>query len=362
MAPRSGVSLIELAIVLVIIGILLSASLSSGDQRKNYAREQQTHAKLDKIEEALANYLRLNGKLPYPARGNTAWPTTSAAVNAFGIGDAANTLINITATENWTYWDVNTNTVRGPTSVTLPDIHVGTIPTKDIGLPDSFMLDGWGNRFTYVVEQSFANRNSFRGRYISALQATVDAESLRIVNFDPSGNQRERTNLATNPINDRDGAAVIIISHGANGWCAWPRNGGSRNSTGAFAVNREAENCDDVATFTNMNTTFAQDAQSSNFDDIVRYYSKERLLNLAQAVIDDGTVCDLADITLQPYIAPCQISAASSYFTPGPAGCETNNANKVRGGACNAPSVDQLTQDCVVRQLKLAHLVKDHCL
>lgn len=86
-----GFSLLELAIVLVIVGLLVSAFLAPLSAQRDLKDYSEARAHLEQIKEALYGYAVINGKLPCPTtttnptdninygHGNTTCPLTAAA-------------------------------------------------------------------------------------------------------------------------------------------------------------------------------------------------------------------------------------------------------------------------------------------
>lgn len=68
--PASGFSLLEMAVVLMIMGILMSGVLVSVSQTTLNARRSTALAQLRQIQEALYGYAQTQGRLPCPAIAN----------------------------------------------------------------------------------------------------------------------------------------------------------------------------------------------------------------------------------------------------------------------------------------------------
>jgi prepilin-type N-terminal cleavage/methylation domain-containing protein len=112
---KSGFTLVEIAIVLVIVGLLISAFLTPLAAQLEQSRNAEARRDLLEIKEALLGFAVINGRLPCPdADGN-------------GTDDGC----------------VNTNA----TSTTGGNVPWITLNTKQ--------LDPWGRRYRYQVNNAF---------------------------------------------------------------------------------------------------------------------------------------------------------------------------------------------------------------
>lgn len=120
-----GFSLIEMAMVLMILGLLLGGALSAVSVSTDNIRITNAKAQLQEIEEALYGYAQANGRLPCPADESgtgRADPETDAACN----------------TDH------------------------GFVPVTTLGLRgsvngDNLLLDPWQNPYRYSVSQDASN-------------------------------------------------------------------------------------------------------------------------------------------------------------------------------------------------------------
>ena len=141
-APQTavtGFSLVELAIVLGIVGILMLSLMSTLSSQVDQRNFDDTRRRLEQARELLLGFAIVNGRLPCPARSvATASPVTVAGdevmTTATGcIGDAVTDY----------YGGVNG-------AVTL-----GLLPARTIGFQQldaaGFAVDAWGNRLRYAV-------------------------------------------------------------------------------------------------------------------------------------------------------------------------------------------------------------------
>ena len=181
-----GFSLLEMAIVLVIVGLLLGGLLGSVGALQQRQRLAQTQAQLDEVRDALIAFAVVNGRLPCPAE--PAVPNTT----------------------------VGAGLERVPTAGGCTGGVAGVLPWATLALPEA---DAWGRRFSYRVSAAFA-------RTPGALSLTTAGDNLV--------RNSAAVLLAAN-------VPAVVVSHGEN-------TRGSRGPGGALAGGsadgREQENAD----------------------------------------------------------------------------------------------------------------------
>lgn len=119
-----GFSLVEMAVVLIILGFVLGALLLPLQAQRNQLFQSQTESTLLLAKRALLGYAQTNGRLPCPA---------TAASNGME------------------------QPLGGTAACTQA---VGFLPAATLGVQPAdaqgFALDGWGNRIRYAVTQTNA--------------------------------------------------------------------------------------------------------------------------------------------------------------------------------------------------------------
>ena len=220
-----GFTLIELAMVLLILGLLMSSFLAPLAARVEQQERNNTQIQLDEIEEILYGHVLQNAYLPCPDCTSTAGGCAAATAND-GVEDTVVAGGGLTcATE------------------------VGNLPWVTLGVKST---DEWNNIFTYRVDDTFADRNNATTDGTGcAASATLNVSfSLcsdgEIIVLNSAGG----TNLATN-------IPAIVVSHGKN------------FSLGAPTAN-ETENLNSDTTF--VDTNFSNNA-ITGFDDMVIWIS-----------------------------------------------------------------------------------------
>jgi len=222
--------LIEVAIVVVIGGILLS---SAAALLLNYTKQVQmkaTERKLDSIDEALNLFLQLNGRYPCPA---ATLPIDDANFGREMDCDAP---------------PAGTAIAGAPTRVPR-QVVMGEVPVRTVNLPDDFIGDSWGARFTFAVTRDLARNN------YNVNEGAIDV-------MDSNGNS------IVTPI---ETAHYAVISHGPNNSGAIPLQAqAALSNLPCPAGVLEQENCDGDAIF--ISTLIGGTANNAQFiDDIIRY-------------------------------------------------------------------------------------------
>lgn len=139
MKSQQGFSLIEVAIVFVIISFLLAAAIYPLTAQRESTSIAESKQKLEEIQEAIYGFAIAQGRLPCPTRP----------------GDGG-----ISAT------DVNGNCLS----------YHGFVPASTLGISgsvncDGLLLDAWGQPYRYSVTDNDSNGNGF-GDFIVAGEIT----------------------------------------------------------------------------------------------------------------------------------------------------------------------------------------------
>ena len=217
-----GFSLIEVAVVMLIIVLLLGSILVPLSTQVEQRQISDTQKTLEEIREALLGFAVANGYLPCPDTG------TDGIENVGGGGTCS--------------------TISG-------SVAVGRLPYNSIGLGNA---DLWGNRYTYVVNEAFARRGA------SAPFTLSTASDIRICTM-----QACTSTLSTT-------AVLAVISHGKNG--AGATNFLSNAANPASGSLDEQDNYDTDRDIVSR-PQFTGGAAASEFDDIIVWLSRYTLLN-----------------------------------------------------------------------------------
>lgn len=124
-----GFTLVELAIVLMIVGIIAVMTLGATSTALNVQRAEATRSKMRSVETALANFVAVNRRLPCPASGQ-----------------------------------LNAGTELGAPGTAVSDPcgsqRHGVVPWTSLGLSAADGEDAWGTRLTYRVDTVLTRPNA----------------------------------------------------------------------------------------------------------------------------------------------------------------------------------------------------------
>ncbi len=190
---QAGFTLTEIAVVLLIVGLLLGGMLYTYSAQVDQSNRLETQRRLESAKDLLIAYAIVNGRLPCPA--NTSGSTPS-------------------------------HLTPGDTSTACTDSFTGFLPGSTIGFQpvdaSGFALDSWNNRLRYAISQTivsgtvphFTNSTSLKSNGVSTqpndLVICVSSTGTIPLGVPPScGTSISVTNQKT--------LAAIVLSPGKNG-------------------------------------------------------------------------------------------------------------------------------------------------
>jgi prepilin-type N-terminal cleavage/methylation domain-containing protein len=245
-ATQKGFTLLEMAIVLMIVGLLLGGMLVPLTAQMDQRNFTETRKALDDIQQALIGYAIINGRLPCPAS------STSNGVESFDTGSGGNSTNGRCSNFNNGF---------------VPAATLGIASTVDNQGNTGFAVDAWGNRIHYAVTASnsraFTSLNGMKSTGISSLSPDL----LVCSTASTSGSS---CSVANSALTASPGVPVVIYSTG--------KNGGHYATGTDEAENPNPSSADTDDVFVSHNIT-SSSATNGEFDDLVIWISPNVLIN-----------------------------------------------------------------------------------
>lgn len=234
---HKGFTLVEMAIVLLIVGLLLGGLLPTISSQMEQQQRNETRKQIDEIKGALIGFTIANGRLPCPADPVIATGQPGAGAER-------------------TPPCTNSNST-------------GVLPWATLGVNET---DAWGNRYTYRVSSDFADAlgttfgKDQNGNDCIPSPTPMNASFAlcSVGTLDVRSAASGGTNIATN-------VPAVIISHGKNSAGAYTQQG---TQLSASSNADELENSDGSA-----DHNYVSHNPTQNFDDVVVWLSNNILLN-----------------------------------------------------------------------------------
>lgn len=246
-----GFTLVELAVVITIIGVLIAAGTAAVRAQIDVAKNNATKTRLETAKQAITSYISRNKHLPCPAV-----PTLTQTALGYGM-EAANPGVCTSVPV------IAGSTVRG------------ILPWRSLGMTDADGKDGWGRMFTYQVTRTATG--------LTAVNVSAMTGSINVYSGVPTTNcpLPPAPPATCNQINAGYPATFILVSHGKNGLGAYLDNGSKMaNPTSATELENTNNN-------NNYVTADFNDIAPNVFDDALTFMSPQDILN---QISKDGSV------------------------------------------------------------------------
>lgn len=273
-----GFSLVEIAIVLLILGFVLTIGLQATGAYLSQERRKVSLARVAGVDAALANYVAVQGRLPCPADGSLATGVALAGVEArtalTGVCTAMNTgvvpwvTLGLTEAEALDGWNTRLS-YRTVSALAVPPAAVNLGFTSNRALDATGCDPGGGAALAPVVFGGQSVQTCAAGCTLAALAACTSPANFVIGrglsvrdNVAPAGTQ------LMNPAGGT-GAAYVLISHGEN-------RGGGFDAAGTLQVGSPANGALEGPNVNNqalpadfIDAPFNDSTGAARFDDIV---------------------------------------------------------------------------------------------
>jgi len=265
---QRGFTLIEMAMVFVLIGLMVGGGLFALAPVIDKSRMNQTSATLDQVENALELFAIRYSRLPCPADGSLA-----ATDPNYGLEQPAG--------------GATTCTITGATDAKA------VIPWRTLGIDESYSIDAWATRLSYWPSGSVTGSTTLTtGTPLTHTGSTFPTSSGTYMTVVDVVSGKSITPLPPPATTSGDQAAYVLVSHGKSRWYGWSKNGVLQPAlrvTANKACNSSPNNC---ALGTTLSTpapaSFASGgpvgsyppSSGTYFDDIIRWRSPAMIIQL----------------------------------------------------------------------------------
>lgn len=281
---QSGYTLLQVAIALVVIGVLMAPMISSYNLYKKNQKIAQTAETIQTVTTALQTFRDINGFYPCPAplktpRSLVGYGTATACLTDPAItGLASGACDSVAGICIEQAFPARAATLAALTPPASPRVIVGALPFRTLQLDESQALDLYGTRLVYAITESMTD--------LATINDSNGAISVRKIDGTP---------LLT-----PDGSATFFIySPGENGLGGYGKEGAL--IAACAGVGADTQNCTDG--FEDGNTTadavYISDVQNDApgaafFDDATGYFSDRNNPMWRRTTADPEVIEDLS--------------------------------------------------------------------
>ena len=246
---KSGYTLIELAVVMIIIGVLLAplaAAYSSYMKKKAF---EVTEDNISLVTTTIGSFRGMNGRYPCPAS-----LTADRDDPEYGReGDCTDVItIGIGECTHGVCVKQSARTLAGAPI----RVRVGALPFRQLNISENTAYDGYGYRLTYVLTESLGDKDRFKMDEGGIGVVDTKDPPVSVIGVGPNENT----------------AHFLILSHGKNGAGAHLRTGALNEPCGTLSA-AEDLNCQDATTppiYRQAQYSTAPGAQY--YDDTISYF------------------------------------------------------------------------------------------
>jgi prepilin-type N-terminal cleavage/methylation domain-containing protein len=254
MRKNDGFTLLEIAVVLIIIGLVASFFIPIAVSSLQGQRRVTTSKLLDVAEQALVAYVIINRRLPCPADGSLPSTDTNAGLERGSGGTCTNNQLN------------------------------GVFPWRTVGISEPEATDAWNGRFMYRVDANLTKTNALDmnlcdpaappgNTATGGVCAACTAATLSMCTPPSaflSGKGLDIQNAAGVSIaSGSTAAAYVLITHGENGAKAFNASGTVQPGNGTAGPNELINRSDQALVAAYVDDVF-NGSDTNHFDDIVR--------------------------------------------------------------------------------------------
>lgn len=234
-SAEAGFSLIELAIVMVIVGLLIAPLIGQYSVYLYEKHRDNTEISLRNLDMALSDFYGEELRYPCPA-------DRSIPFGEDGHGEEdCDKFTPLAPASCSAEYGAGPGYCRTPSG--SAEVLIGGVPYVTLKIPFEETLDGWNNTINYAVTRTKTVETTFNTPAVGAVQVVNEFGAA----------------IGDEPFHG------LFYSAGANGNGAFNINGGYRNCSSTII---EAENCDNDSTF--LSSLRSEGNNNRYFDDIIK--------------------------------------------------------------------------------------------
>ena len=213
-----GFTLIEMAIVIMLLGLIIASAAPAYKLYLNHKATEETQANIEQITAAIGAFREINGRYPCPAsltaqRNDTAYGREDCRDYRTTIpAGTCDTATGFCRQQSQASRIIEYKDPFIPAHPTItgqvPNIRLGAVPFRELNLTEKNAYDGYDNRIEYAVTENLMNDVTFRpdGGGIEVVDNSAPPQSLLV----PSAS-----------------AHFMVLSHGKNAVAPTQRHGES---------------------------------------------------------------------------------------------------------------------------------------
>lgn len=248
---EAGYTLLEIAIVIIALGVLVTAAVPIYNIYMKEKDAQTTRDRKSDIYYALIDYKKRMTKYPCPAsltavNGDHNYGVEACPADSLAAGSCEDGLCMEEGPARITLENPD-----GTSTVTTTRVIRGAVPFRALGLSESKSYDGYGNRFYYVVTQRLTNATLFNENH----------GGIQII--DSAGN------IVTNRTDGAGSAHFFLVSGGEHASGYYGRQGRMNGTCDTSTL--EGENCDRTSRAVYRVSRQSAAGSNQDFDDFASY-------------------------------------------------------------------------------------------
>lgn len=262
-----GYNLIILSVIILIMGALMTATISYYDISNVNRRTKNTQDKFKIINTALISYLAKNGKFPCPAPldCDSTGCNNDSDYNDSTSEDDDNKVKALG--KEFRYKQANNKNCIADNSGVFESknsddekLLYGNVPAISLGLDNSYLVDDWGNKLVYIVPDAITQDNA-----------------LKNILLDNKNSKDNNTNSKKYVV---DGEVFVLLSNNTNTSGAFPFESRTSNTF-------TKENTEETITYNLPKQDFVVNVSDTNY---LKYY--KNIDNLHEAFRDNNNNSD----------------------------------------------------------------------